>query len=160
MKKRIVSSLSVLALVLTLVTSTWVSVEAADSTPMLDGSYLTQEDESIGTDVKLTRGEDLQTGYSKLVRLGPGVIYAGGTTIAEHTVESVQVSVMVERALDEEDDWHYVTEWRAENTNADSVNTSKRLEVDGGYYYRVRCTHSAGNDLSSSFTNGIYIEEP
>ena len=33
-------------------------------------------------------------------------------------------------------------------------------DVEGDYYYRVRCIHSAGQDMSSSFTNGVYIEEP
>ena len=160
MKKRIVTALSAFVLALSLIISTCVSAEASDRTPMLDGSYLTRETESIGTAVAITRGEDLQTGYSKLVRLGPGVIYAGGTTIAEHTVPSVKVSVMVERTLGEGDYWHYVTEWRAENLNADSVNTSRRIEVEGGYYYRVLCTHSAGNDMSSSATDGIFIEAP
>lgn len=160
MKKRIVAALSSIVLVLALSLSTWVSTEASGNVPMLDGSYLTREQESIGTAVAITRGEDLQTGYSKLVRLGPGVIYAGGTTIAEHTVESVQVTVMVERTLGEDYDWEYYTHWHAENNNADLVNTSQRLEVEGGYYYRVRCTHSAGNDMSSSATDGIFIEEP
>lgn len=158
--KRIVSALFSLLLVVSLITSTWVDVKAADSMPMLDGSYLTQEAESIGEAVLITRGEDLQTGYSKLLRLGPGRIYAGGTTIAAHTVARVQVSVTVERSLDEDDEWHYVTSWHAENTNADSVNTSRQLEVEGGYYYRVLCVHSAGNDMSDSFTDGIFIEAP
>ncbi|WP_392391170.1 hypothetical protein [Mordavella massiliensis] len=108
----------------------------------------------------MTRGADLQTGYSKIVRLGPGVIYAGGTTIAQHEVESVKVGVMVERAKDENDDWHYVDTWQKENKNAISVSSNKRIEVEGDWYYRVRCVHSAGNDMSSSYTDGIYIEEP
>ena len=33
------------------------------------------------------------------------------------------------------------------------------MEVEGGYYYRVRCIHSANDDVSSSFTNGVYVEE-
>ena len=33
------------------------------------------------------------------------------------------------------------------------------LEVEGGYYYRVQCTHSANDDVSSSFTDGVYVEE-
>ncbi|WP_416387515.1 hypothetical protein [Claveliimonas bilis] len=94
------------------------------------------------------------------MRLGPGVIYAGGTTIAQHEVESVKVTVMVERAKDENDTWHYVDTWQKENENALSVSSNKRLEVEGDWYYRVRCFHSAGNDMSSSYTDGIYIEEP
>ena len=36
-------------------------------------------------------------GYSKIVRLGPEKIYAGGTTIAAQEVE-IMISVIVERA--------------------------------------------------------------
>ncbi len=32
------------------------------------------------------------------------------------------------------------------------------MEVEGDWYYRVRCIHSAGEDISSSFTNGVFIE--
>ena len=67
---------------------------------------------------------------------------------------------MVERAKDENDPWHYVDTWEKENKDAFSVSSNKRLEVDGDWYYRVRCFHFAGNDMSSSFTDGIYIEEP
>lgn len=160
MKKRIVAALGSIVLVLALSLSTWVGAEASGTVPMLDGSYLTREQESIGTAIAITRGADLQTGYSKIVRLGPGVIYAGGTTIAQRTVGSVQVTVMIERTLGEDYDWEYYTHWHAENTNADSVNSNRRLEVEGGYYYRVVCIHSAGNDMSDSATDGIFIEEP
>lgn len=160
MRKKIVSAFCALALMFGLIWSTGVDVEASDSVPMLDGSYLTHETESIGQSVQIMRGADLQEGYSKLVRLGPGLIYVGGTTIASHTVESVQVTVVVERAQDENDYWHFVDSWHKENTNADLVSTSKRMEVEGGWYYRVRCTHSAGNDMSSSFTDGLLVASP
>ena len=32
----------------------------------------------------------------------------------------------------------------------------KRLKVEGDYYYRVRCFHSAGVDSSSSFTQWYF----
>ena len=160
MRKKIVSALCALALMFGLIWSTGVDVEASDSVPMLDGSYLTHETESIGQGVQMTRGANLLEGYSKLVRRGAGVIYAGGTTIAAHTVESVQVTVMVERARDENDEWHFVDGWHKENNNVDLVSSNKRLEVEGGWYYRVRCVHSADGDMSSSFTNGLYVEEP
>lgn len=157
MKKRAVSCICTLVLALGLMMSTGLDSKASDSRPMLDGSYLTNETESIGTDVKLTRGENLQTGYSKLRVLTTGEIYAGGTTIAEHTCASVQVSVIVERAHWEDEEWEYVDSWHKENTNADLVSTSKKLTVEGGWYYRVRCIHSADGDMSSSFTDGLYV---
>ena len=157
--KKIVSVFCTLVLMLGLLCSTGMKTEASENPPMVDGSYLTHDNESTGYAVGLTRGANLQTGYSKIVRRGPELIYAGGTTIAQHTVESVQVSVMVERIKDENGEWEYVDEWRKENTNADLVSSNKKMEVEGDWYYRVCCTHSADGEMSTSFTDGIYIEE-
>lgn len=106
----------------------------------------------------MTRGEDLMTGYSKVRRIGAGEIYAGGTTIASHAVDRIGVGVIVERAKEEDTSWSFYDTWQKFNENTDRVSSSKRLKVEGGYYYRVRCTHSAGVDMSSSFTNGVYVQ--
>ena len=121
---------------------------------------LTHKEEAIGYDTKITRGEDLLVGYSKVVRLGPGKIYAGGTTIAAHTVDKVKIAVIVERAQEGDTEWTFYDSWQKENLDTDRVGSNRTLEVEGGYYYRVRCTHSANNDMSSSFTDGVYVEEP
>ena len=99
-------------------------------------------------------------GYSKVVRLGPGCIYAGGTTVAAQTVKKVKIAVLVERIQQESDSWEYYANWAKENEDSNRVSANRELKVDGGYYYRVRCTHSANDDVSSSFTDGIFIEEP
>lgn len=160
MKKRMMSVCCALMLVMSMLLISVEDVQAASDDPILDGSYLTHDNESIGYDTKITRGEDLLTGYSKCVRLGPGKLYAGGTTIAAHTVENVQVSVIIERAQKGDDAWSGYDNWHAENSDADRVGSNRALFVEGGYYYRVRCIHSANSDVSSSFTDGIYIEEP
>ncbi len=159
MRKRTVSGLCVLALIFGLIMSTGLDTEAADSRPMLDGSYLTNETESTGTATGITRGAHLQIGYSKIRKPQgkEGVIYAGGTTIGNHTCESIQVSVLVERAKWEDEEWEFVETWHKENTNADLVSTSKELEVEEGWYYRVSCIHSADGDVCDSFTNGLYV---
>ena len=106
------------------------------------------------------RGENLQVGYSKIRKVSAGVIYAGGTTIGEHTCKSIQITVIVERAKWEDEEWEAIETWHKENTDADLVSTSKKLEVEGDWYYRVRCVHSADGDMSSSATDGLYVEEP
>ena len=159
MRKRILSALCIALLVFSIPFFPAGRVQAAD-VPVLDGSRLTHEDESVGYDTKLTRGVDLLTGYSKMVRLGPGKIYAGGTTIAAHEVERIKVGVIIERAQKGDDQWTYYDSWLKENENADRVGSNKTLLVEGGYYYRTRCLHSANQDVSSSFTNGVYVEDP
>lgn len=160
LKKKLISVCFAAMLMMSLTITAEFPTNANESKPMLDGSYLTCEDESTGIAGSLTKGVDLQAGYSKLRDMGNQTIYAGGTTIANHDVELVKVAVIVERAKNEDDYWHFVESWQKENKNTFTVSTSKMLEVEGDWYYRVRCIHSAGNDMSSSLTNGIYIEVP
>ena len=157
MKKRIVSvGLAVLLRGGLSMTATQ-EAKAADG-KVIDGSKLTHESDMVGYNTKMTRGADLLTGYSKITKLGKGKIYAGGTTIAAQTIESVQIGVTVERAKEEDTSWETYTGWKKENLNTDRVASNRTLYVDGGYYYRVRCIHVANSDMSSSFTDGIYIE--
>ena len=157
MKKKIVSVCLTTLLVVGLSMTSMQEARAAEG-KVIDGSELTHEEESIGYDTKITRGEDLLTGYSKCTKLGDGKIYAGGTTIAAQVVKSVQIVVIVERAKEDDTEWSYYDDWRKENKNTNRAMSNRTLYVDGGYYYRVRCTHVANSDMSSSFTNGVYVE--
>lgn len=165
-KNRRISVVMMLMLLLSFVAVTATDAQALEETktqdageiPMIDGSYLIKEEESTGATVPTVRGEDLMTGYSKIRRLGAGEIYAGGTTIAAHTVERIGIGVIIERAKEEDTSWEFYDSWQKFNENTDRAATSKRLKVEGGYYYRVRCTHSANDDVSSSFTNGIFVQ--
>ena len=135
------------------------SAEAhAEEPKQIDGSYLTHESESIGYDTKITRGDDLLTGYSKCVRLPNGNLYVGGTTIASHTVDRIGLGVTIERAQEGDESWEGYDGWIVHEENTDRISSNQELEVEGGYYYRVVCTHSANDDLSSSFTDGVFIE--
>lgn len=158
--KRCMSICCVFAMAVGLSFGVSTDTQAASSAKVIDGSKLTTDAESIGYNQKVARGEDLLTGYSKIVRMGPGQIYAGGTTIAEREVERIGVGVMIERAKEEDTEWSFYDSWNKFLENADRVSSKKYLDVEGDYYYRVRCIHSAGQDMSSSFTNGVYIEEP
>lgn len=160
MRKRVVSGICALVLMFGLMMSTGLDTKASDNRPVLDGSHLTNETESIGTATKITRGVHLQIGYSKLRVLEPGVIFVGGTTIGEHTCESIQVAVIVQRAKWEDEEWETVATFHKENTNADLVSIREKLEVEGDWYYRVKCIHSADGDMSDSVTDGLYVKEP
>ena len=159
MKRRLFSLACTLLLIMGMMSVAVIDSQASDEMPMIDGSYLTHDDESMGYDTKITRGEDLLTGYSKCVRLGPEELYAGGTTIAADTVEDVGVGIDIQRARKGDDRWGGYATWQKHSKNVDRVSDNRFLEVEGGYYYRVCCTHSANSDMSSSFTDGIYIEK-
>ena len=157
MKRRLVSICLAVMLIGGLSMTSMQEIRASEG-KMLDGSVLTHDEESIGYDTKITRGEDLLTGYSKWTKLGAGKIYAGGTTIAAHTVDSIQIAVMVERAKEDDTEWEYYDGWQKKSLDTNRVSSNRTLYVDGDYYYRVRCTHVANSDMSSSFTNGVYVE--
>lgn len=156
-KTKIISIACIMMLMLSML-SVGMNVQAEENLPQIDGSYLTHDEESIGYDTKITRGDALLTGYSKCVRLANGKLYVGGSTIASYTVERVGVGVTVERAQEGDESWEGYDGWIKFNENADMVSSNKQLDVEGGYYYRVSCIHSANDDVSTSFTDGVYIE--
>ncbi|MEZ3433526.1 MAG: hypothetical protein K1W34_02635 [Lachnospiraceae bacterium] len=160
MRRRLLSLYCALIVAASMLILSGINTQAAEEQSVIDGSYLTEDKESLGYDTKLTKGVDLLTGYSKCVVMGPGKLYAGGCTIAAHTVEDVGISVIIERAQKGDEHWTRYDGWQKFNANVDRVASSKMLEVEGGYYYRVRCTHSANSDVSSSFTNGVFVEKP
>lgn len=157
MKKTKVTSIICIMLLMLCMLGISLDVQA-EELKQIDGSYLTHESESIGYDTKITRGEDLMAGYSKCVRLANGKLYVGGTTIAAQTVEKIGIGVTVERAQEDDDHWVGYDSWIVREENADKISSNKQLDVEGGYYYRVKCIHSANNDVSSSFTDGVFIE--
>ena len=156
-KKKVKSIGCILMLVLCMFVVSF-DVHAEEDRKQIDGSYLTDESESIGYDTKITRGEDLLAGYSKCVRLANGNLYVGGSTIACQTVERIGLAVLVERAKKEDNSWESYDGWVVREENTDRIASSKELKVEGGYYYRVSCIHSANDDVSDSFTNGVLIE--
>lgn len=159
LKKKVISVCCTFMLVISMLLISANNVQAADD-PVLDGSYLTHDEESVGYATPLTRGVDLLASYSKCARLGPGKVFAGGTTIAAHDVNCVRVSVIVERCKKGDTSWAYYDNWYKQNENADRVSSNRTLEVEGDYYYRVRCIHSAHLDVGESFTDGVFIEKP
>ena len=154
MKKRYLSLVCVIAFLLSV---SGVNVRASEELTMIDGSYLTHEEESDGEAYLINRGVDLQAGTSKVSKASSTAINAGGTTTAKHTVDEIGIVVVVERLKSGSSTWTYYRTWEVTKENSSYVSSSKNLTVPTGYYYRVRCTHWANSDASSSSTNGVYI---
>lgn len=160
MRKMKVKSIScILMLVLCMFVVSF-DTHAEESRKQIDGSYLIDENESIGYATPLTRGVDLMAGYSKCVKLANGNLYVGGTTLAAHTVERIGLAVVVERAKKDDTSWEGYDGWILHETNTDRIASSKELKVESGYYYRVKCIHSANDDVSDSFTDGVPFGVP
>lgn len=114
-----------------------------------------ESNEQIGYTTIQTRGVYLQSGYSRISKVGDGKITAGGNTTAQKVVSEISINVNVERKVNGY--WEHYTSWTTTKSNAIALNSSKTLSVPKGYYYRVKCVHYANSDVSSSITGGLYI---
>ena len=160
MKKRILSFISSIAVFCMIMTVSIVSTEASE-TKKVDASYLTTEESSTGYSNSKTKGKYLMTGDCTISKAGRGRVYAYGSTTANQEVNYIATIVYVEQYLEEVDDWGHVDAWMVEDENEYHLSTAKTVNVERGYYYRVRAEHIAGDaypyDESASVTDGILI---
>lgn len=163
MKKRIISIAAVFSFLICMVIAPEINAAASEEFKIVDGSYLTTDESSTGTtSSKATRGIHLMDGECSITNAGIGRIYAYAATTANHEVDYALVIIYVERYLEDVDAWGYVDAWSEEVTDDYYVATSKSLEVEPGYYYRVRAEHIVweGDDSPEetySVTNGIWV---
>ena len=152
MKKRMQALFLALALILV---GVWYPTGAAQAEEVgedIDYSFLNTEEALVGHMQAQTWGVYLMDGDSSLVKLGTGKAGAGGSTTAARNC-SLSVLVVVERLTN--GSWGRWTSWKASKSSDVLITTAKALTVPTGYYYRVRCTHYAGGDASSSCTSGL-----
>lgn len=140
------------------------NVKADDSAPKsVDGSYLTSADSSTGyTPKNNERGKHLMDGQCSISKTGTKRIYAYGSTTANHTVDAVAVIVYVEQYSEKDDEWYQIDAFSKKVENDYYVATSKSIQVDRGYYYRVRADHFVRMgeepvEETYSYTNGILV---
>lgn len=120
----------------------------------IDISYLATDSALIGYCGLQTRGIYLADGYSIINRIASGKLGAGGGTDAAIRCK-VSVTSIVERQTST--GWAYVTAWTQTNENAFSAVVSKSLIVAKGNWYRVRSSHYASTDVSSSNTSALWM---
>ena len=154
MKKKL--KMILLALVLCATSLFTVDMKASAEETGEDVAFesLMTDDALIGNMQSQTWGVYLSAGRSIINDAGGGKIGAGGSTTAASKCK-VSVNVVVERKVGSS--WVRVTSWTATNTNALVVSTGKTISVASGYYYRVRCTHYASTDVSSSCTSSLWM---
>lgn len=143
--------------------ATLTDVEASEKgTKKVDGSYLTLEDSSSGKSTDKLRGKYLMTGDCTISKAGRGKVYAYASTTANQEVNYMATLVYVEKYMEDVDEWGQVDWWVVEAEDEYFLSTAKTIYVDGGYYYRVRANHIAGDEYpyeeTASFTDGIFIK--
>lgn len=163
MKKRILSFLGSLAILVSAFSTSAMNVDASDiDLKKVDGSYLTTEDYSKGVSSDRTRGQHMMDGECSISKAGTKRVYCYGATTANHEVDYLAVIVYVDQYIEEKDAWSQVDWWMVEKENDYFVNTGKTITVDRGYYYRVHADHFVreGDDpIEETFsaTNGILV---
>lgn len=154
MKKRVVALLLALMFSVTGIIAGDGKVYAEDSAQDVELSEIWTEDALIGYAVSQTRGVYLAEGVSIINDAGGRKIGCGGITSAAVRCK-VSVNTVVEKKVS--GSWTRVTSWSCTNTNALTASVSKTLSVGSGYQYRVRSTHYAGTDTSSSYTGTLWM---
>lgn len=167
MKKRSLAVLCFSLILCGIVLSVSMNVEAEESNKtevVVDDSYLTYDDYSYGTSVNpMLKGEHLMTGDSIITKTGNGRIYTYGQTTANHDVDFVAVIVYVDRYDESDGLWGQIHGRVEDARDTYYIVSTKTLNVERGYFYRVHCEHFAGNDdeemydSAISYTNGIWI---
>lgn len=162
MKKRILSIVAVFSFLTCMMMSLEINAKASEVPKKIDGSYLTMDESSTGTTSESkTRGIHLMDGECSITNAGIGRIYTYAGTTANHEVDRVIVIIYVERYLEDVDAWGHVDAWMEEANDDYYVATSKSLEVEPGYYYRVRAEHIVfvgdESEETASFTDGIWV---
>lgn len=154
MKRKVMALLLTMVMCLTTIFCLGYEVKAEDVGEDIEYSELLTEEALIGYAQPTTRGIYLMEGNSIINKISSTKIGAGGTTAAAIKCK-VSVCPIVERLVN--GNWARVTSWTVTNASAFSVMASKSITVATGYYYRVRCTHYASSDASSSWTNGLWM---
>lgn len=170
MKKKLITLITAIALVVSFGSGSMSKVMAADEDlgMIVDGSMLTEDEESEGIldrDTIIFVGDDNDSGITTygtyllggtagIKNAGSGKITASGSTTARKSC-SLKLVVTVQRYSG--GTWNYLTSWSTSKSSGTYLSSTKTISVTKGYYYRVKCSHSAGGEAGYSTTNGIKI---
>lgn len=155
MKKNTFSLLLAIVLCIAGVVNPRIEVKAEVPNEDIELSTIMTDDALIGYSQNQTWGVYYSDGYSIINKISSTKVGAGGATNAKVRC-TVKVNAILERK-NSSGSWVRVTSWLQTNENAYSAVISKSVTVSSGYYYRVRCYHTAGSDASSSFTDALWI---
>ena len=162
MKKRILSVIVSMMVFSTMMFVPEMAVEASDDEPiMVDGSYLTHNDSSIGTTSSKARGTYLMDGESSISKAGLTRVYSYASTTANFTINYIATLAYVEQYHPEVNDWGQVYYYYDEVENNYYLSIDETVSVDRGYYYRTRANHIVGHngvyEETASATDGIFL---
>ena len=126
----------------------------------IDGSVLTDEQESSGEYLSVARSTYLHQGTVRITNNGNGYVGIFGGTECNVSCNTVKLNVYLERSSGNGNFYSY-QKWENVEYNTNSVYMSTQVKVEKGYYYRLRgyhsCTKNGVIENGGSVTDGIYI---
>ena len=127
---------------------------------VIDGSILTNQQESSGTAQKISRGYYLADGSSYISDEGNHTVYISGTTTCYRTADELRADVYLQRLVD--GNWETVTYQHHSEYNAYYAYNGFYILVSPGYFYRTVTNHTAitGDTVEylTSRTDWLYVE--
>lgn len=104
----------------------------------------------------------MMDGECSITKAGTKRIYTYGSTTANHTVDALAVIVYVDQYNEKDGKWDQIDAFSKKVENDYYVATSKSIQVDRGYYYRVHASHivrmaGSPDEETYSYTDGILV---
>lgn len=154
MKRKLLSVLLVAVICVSCFGGNGFEVRAENMGEEVDFSYFLTENTLVGTTQMQTKGVYLLEGNSFINKMSSNKIGVGGNTIAASKCK-VSITAIVERLYN--GNWVRVTSFTSTTESGYSAVVSRSLTVGTGYYYRVRSSHYAASDVSSSCTSALWM---
>lgn len=119
----------------------------------------TDADYAEDTEYSLLRGNHLNYGTVKIVKLSSNEVAVHGLTQGHHTCDTVYLNLYLERKIN----GSYATykSWRFTASNATSLSKTIEVIVPSGTYYRVRGYHACqdgSKESTTTLTSGVLIK--
>ena len=164
MKRRIsLKSMFLCAIMIFTMTFNMVNVQAESLDYLgstVDGSLLTNDNESLGTYKNIARSIYLLEGFVRITNNGNGYVGIFGGTECNVTCNTVKLNIYLDRSSGDGNFYSY-KKWENVDYNTDSLYMSKEVKVEKGYYYRLivydLCKNNGFTDNGGSRIDGIYI---
>lgn len=126
---------------------------------VVDGSVLTDQKMAEDETFALGKGTDLYRGGIQISEVDNNTLSIYGFTFAHHTCESLDLYLYLEQYKN--GSWSTYGIYQYTDYNVSTMSRSRSVDVEPGYYYRLRGYHRTYKDgrqeSTSTMTNGIPI---
>lgn len=158
--KQIVKILMLVCLVFTAYNIQTVEAKSLeDIGTVVDGSVLTDQKEAEDETFALGKGTDFYRGGVKISAIDSNTVNIYGFTFANHTCESLDLYLFLEQYKNGSWSTYGIYEYTEDNVS--TMSRSRNVDVEPGYYYRLRGYHRTYKDgrqeSASTMTDGIPI---